>query len=129
MKVKHYIAALIIAIASFAGGAWLTGHILAEQMLRSLQVSNAAEITINTEILKAIHANDINRAKTLLEHGVDGGLIGLSFLQDDIEQAEDISKEAIRKARDYRKKYPRQYGDEMIKENIEKTFRILDKET
>ena len=101
----------------------LNGYLTA--MLTSFYTADA-EMTLL--ILERLRANQTPDGVTLLETRLDGALInlGTSMGATPKKQRPSNSIQAVRRARDYRTRYPRQSGDSTIDEAVVRAWSLVE---
>jgi hypothetical protein len=128
MRKKLAIALIVVAFLVGAVGTGLAvGYFYNRSALRLVCLSEAAKAGMDVSVLNQLQANNITNAIRLLDTQLDGSLITLWFFRNDITPSDrDTTLGILRKAKEYRAKFPHRSGSPTIDESVSNALSLVD---
>jgi cobalamin-dependent methionine synthase I len=128
MDKKLAVSLIVAAFLVGAVGAGVTvGYSYNRMALRLVCLSETAKAGMDVGVLNQLQANNITNAIRLLDTELDGSLVTLWFFRDDIRPSDrDITLGTLRKAKEYRAKFPHQGDSSTIDETVSNAFSLVD---
>jgi len=123
--------AIILIVAAFLigviGGGWSVGYFYNHFALRFAYISAAAKTVTDVSVLNQLQANNVTNAVRQLDTELDGSLMSLWFFRKDIASSDrDMALKTLRKAKEYRTKFPHKSGYAEIDQTVSNALSLVD---